>query len=192
MLTHNETCLASFPNRQPACTVWEAGRATSAAQTYFDPMKLEGRFFTDGGISYNNPIFTIEKQLPLASLNRQSNRQCYVSIGTGKASPANQETARSSWKLSHVFSPIENLLQAATQAEKDAEAFHSFCELLHDPMIGKHCYHFRFNCDNGLAEIELDEAEKLPIIIRQTQEYLQRASVQADINRCVTVINGWL
>ncbi|EXL66888.1 hypothetical protein FOPG_16962 [Fusarium oxysporum f. sp. conglutinans race 2 54008] len=94
--------------------------------------------------------------------------------------------------MSHIFSPIENLLQAATQGEKDAEAFHDFCELLHDPSIGKYCYHFRFNCDNGLAEIELDEAEKLPVIIRQTQEYLQRATVQADINRCVNVLSSWV
>ena len=35
--------------------VWEAGRATSAAPTFFDAMVIDGRHFLDGGIKANNP-----------------------------------------------------------------------------------------------------------------------------------------
>ena len=42
--------LRSYPNEHPArrpgtsaCAVWEAGRATGAAPTYFEPQKVDGQ-----------------------------------------------------------------------------------------------------------------------------------------------------
>ena len=51
------------PGAQPGgnhCAVWEAGRATSAAPTYFAPQEIAGRDgsrekFVDGGVKHNNP-----------------------------------------------------------------------------------------------------------------------------------------
>jgi len=41
------------------CAIWEAGRATSAAPTFFKPIKIKiprpGATFVDGGLAYNNP-----------------------------------------------------------------------------------------------------------------------------------------
>jgi hypothetical protein len=48
--------IASFNNPQPhfqSCTLWQASRATSAAQSFFAPLKIERRYFTDGGVGYN-------------------------------------------------------------------------------------------------------------------------------------------
>ena len=38
-----------------SCTILEAARATSAAPTYFPEMEIDGNFYVDGGIGYNNP-----------------------------------------------------------------------------------------------------------------------------------------
>ena len=41
------------------CELWEAGRATSAAPSYFPPHQLaDGRVWCDGGIVANNPVKT--------------------------------------------------------------------------------------------------------------------------------------
>lgn len=38
------------------CTIWEAGRATSAAPTYFPSMNVDGFDYVDGGLGFNNPV----------------------------------------------------------------------------------------------------------------------------------------
>eukprot|EP01047_Picozoa_sp_COSAG01_P021973 COSAG01_NODE_1291_length_10881_cov_33.377017_6_plen_445_part_00 len=38
------------------CYLWEAGRATSAAPSYFKPISINGQSFVDGGVLANNPI----------------------------------------------------------------------------------------------------------------------------------------
>lgn len=35
--------------------IWKIGRATAAAPTYFDPMKIGDDLYSDGGMGYNNP-----------------------------------------------------------------------------------------------------------------------------------------
>lgn len=53
--------LRSYTNPQtksllPQCLVWEAGRATSAAPTYFSQIKVGGYELVDGGLLANNPL----------------------------------------------------------------------------------------------------------------------------------------
>ena len=36
--------------------IWEAGRATSAAPTYFPRIKLDEYEYVDGGVGFNNPV----------------------------------------------------------------------------------------------------------------------------------------
>ena len=38
------------------CELWKAGRATGAAPTFLDPMKINGRTYVDGAIAANNPV----------------------------------------------------------------------------------------------------------------------------------------
>jgi predicted acylesterase/phospholipase RssA len=38
------------------CEVWQAGRATSAAPTYFDPYEVGSESYVDGGVLANNPV----------------------------------------------------------------------------------------------------------------------------------------
>jgi len=44
------------PSEVPGIKVWEAARATSAAPTYFPPMKVGKYTFVDGGLQANNPL----------------------------------------------------------------------------------------------------------------------------------------
>lgn len=38
------------------CKIWEAARATSAASTFFEPIRIGNQRYVDGALKYNNPI----------------------------------------------------------------------------------------------------------------------------------------
>jgi hypothetical protein len=64
------------------CTIWEAGRATSAAPTFFKPIQVGRGVFIDGGLAHNNP-----GELALSEAQKiwkTANRFCLVSVGTGR------------------------------------------------------------------------------------------------------------
>ncbi len=68
--------------------IWEAARATSAAPSFFDSIKI-GRFheeFSDGGTGANNPVRILWNQAQYCLKQGGSvkeNLKCLVSIGTG-------------------------------------------------------------------------------------------------------------
>lgn len=61
---HSPVVFRSYKNPMessalPSIRIWEAARATSAAPTYFPPMKLGDNneySFVDGGLQANNPL----------------------------------------------------------------------------------------------------------------------------------------
>lgn len=68
------------------CTIWEAGRATSAAPTSFKRIEIEiprpGGTFVDGGLAHNNPA-----ELALSEAQNiwtKTKRFSLVSVGTGR------------------------------------------------------------------------------------------------------------
>ena len=70
------------------CTIWEAARATSAAPSFFKPIRIHDavdgtdEYFVDGGVAHNNPS---EVALTEArSIWTNVKRFCLVSIGTGR------------------------------------------------------------------------------------------------------------
>ena len=44
------------------CRIWEAARATSAASTFFDPIKIRDRMYVDGALKHNNPIEKVDEE----------------------------------------------------------------------------------------------------------------------------------
>lgn len=52
----------SFDFETNDCLMWQVGRATSAAQTYFPPYRMDGWSFFDGGTSANNPSVCVHAQ----------------------------------------------------------------------------------------------------------------------------------
>ena len=64
----------------PAC-IWQVGRATSAAPTFFAPIEIEDVLYGDGGTGWNNPT----KEAISEARNIWPNRPIgiVISIGTG-------------------------------------------------------------------------------------------------------------
>lgn len=138
-------CICNFNCRMSfTCSVCEAARATSAAQTFFPVTKIGGRYFVDGGMQYNNPSFAIEVHYrekyrtqnvrPLTpSLSSEAHhndldlsRVRYVNIGTGTKPPGVQNRQRDRF-ASYLPSMIRTMVvlshtltQIAVETEKTA------------------------------------------------------------------------
>jgi predicted acylesterase/phospholipase RssA len=68
-------------------TIYQAGLATSAAITFFDPVVIGSRTFADGGLGANNPVDEIEGEAANIwcpeSADLKPLVKCFISIGTG-------------------------------------------------------------------------------------------------------------
>ncbi|KAK3382112.1 hypothetical protein B0T24DRAFT_660893 [Lasiosphaeria ovina] len=134
------------------CTIWEACRATSAAPSYFEPIKIgddgEQETFVDGALGYNNPIELVLEEARCIFPGRKV--ACIVSIGTGVATVINfsDSPKTSPVKL------INALKKMATESDTTAEKTHRRFRNVQDTC-------FRFTVDRGLPGIGLEEWKEL-------------------------------
>jgi hypothetical protein len=156
--------------------LWEAGRATSAASTFFEPIEIGpfGERFVDGATGSNNPIRELwaeagdvwRDECPL-----QDNIHCLVSIGTGV--PAIHAFGSSLSQLAHT------LKELATETEKTAATF----EQEQRQLVNDFRY-FRFNVTKGLENVGLAEIGKRNVVAAATGFYLSFEEVSRQMQRC--------
>ena len=139
-----------------SCTIWEVARATSAATTFFKPIRIgrDGIEFIDAGFGYNNPceVLIEEGQRLFPSCDRM----CILSIGTGLGDVVTIKDSR--------LSIINALKQMATSSKKVAARLNN--------RFGDVGPYFRFNVDQGLQDITLSDWEKASSISAHTRNYL--------------------
>jgi predicted acylesterase/phospholipase RssA len=146
--------------------IWEAARATSAASSFFDPIRINigkvGEEFIDGATGANNPIQELWNEAkdifdpePL-----ESNLKCIVSIGTGVPSVEPFRTG-----LREIG---DTLIRISTETERTAELF----QRAHSDLDDSNRY-FRFNVRNGLEKIGLEDSSQKDTILAVTQRYVE-------------------
>jgi predicted acylesterase/phospholipase RssA len=118
------------------CTIWQAGRATSADPTFFEQIEvgLSGieEEFVDGGISHNNPTAYLLSEAKVLFPHRQI--ACIISLGTGQ--PHTISIPKPS--LRNRF-PLSDAIQGMVT---DCEKTHQFFA---DHFSGTANLYFRFN-----------------------------------------------
>ncbi|EXL64621.1 hypothetical protein FOPG_19122 [Fusarium oxysporum f. sp. conglutinans race 2 54008] len=187
-------CLSTYNNGNINCTVAEAGRATSAAPTYFDPARIPASpdlLYVDGGLGFNNPIMTITYPSQKPGIIPAAN-EVYVSIGTGKPPITVQNNVRNGWRplerllsMLGLFQAIEQLQDAAT----DTENAHIWFEFVYLPLwsSGRSVEYFRFNCED-IWDIGMDEWNQHNKILQKTNTYLGQQQTIQDIRRCAALL----
>ncbi|KAL2213016.1 hypothetical protein CC79DRAFT_1391001 [Sarocladium strictum] len=168
--------------------IWEACRATSAAQGFFDPISIppgrHSELFTDGGIRANNPVKELWGQaLDLWATDTSSSpadqlRQklkCLISIGTGRPDLTSYSTS--------VRDVVKILTKIATDTEAVAEAF-----MRENPELLRDNLYFRFNVERGLKGIGLDECNRLGEITSATGAYIESQAVFTSMQGCAAAI----
>lgn len=155
--------------------VWEAARATSAASSFFEPIKIGplGEEFLDGATGANNPVHEVwsEAQHVWSEEVLDRNLNCLISIGTGV--PTVQKFGSSLFQISN------SLRSIATETEKTAQSFARMY-----PHLGRTNRYFRFNVLHSLENIRLEQASQTAAIVAATRRYVQMESVILQMRLC--------
>ncbi|MCJ1405766.1 hypothetical protein MMC11_008996 [Xylographa trunciseda] len=150
------------------CAIWQAARATSAAQLYFPPMKIGNETYWDGGSESNNPVQeTYEEAFlefgyepPLAGI---------VSIGTGM--PVHKDPGTEAREA------VGSFIARAT----DTESIHLRFKRQHPQL--KDAY-FRLQGSLALGAIDLADWTKLDGIEKMAHDYLESNEGRSAIENC--------
>jgi hypothetical protein len=130
--------------------IWEAGRATSAVSSFFDPIVIGDyqEAFVDGAAGANNPVGDVWNQVKDMWLSDlfEENIKCLVLIGIGV--PSLNAFGDDLLEIG------QSLIAIATEIERTAERFCRDKSRLDD----RGCY-FRFNVVKGLEGIGLEDSE---------------------------------
>ena len=171
-----------------SCTIWEAARATSAAPTFFPPIKFgsqTGGNFIDGGVGCNNPTKSLIKEAKSyygMKGYKVTQPTCLVSIGTG------QKDLIQSHKAASVFwfKDRSGLSIAPVLGEMATD-----CENTHDEVLLKYFennvkdLYYRFQVPQGMQEIKLDEWRNKDDIRTYTDKYLRLNQTEQELLDCV-------
>ncbi|KAJ7770415.1 acyl transferase/acyl hydrolase/lysophospholipase [Mycena metata] len=146
------------------CTIWQAGRATSAAPTFFKriqigPSGIEEAFL-DGGIGQNNPTATLLREAEVVFPDRHI--AVIISLGTGQPHTINIPKPSGLQRL-FPLDVVEAIKGIATDCEKEHQSFaHYFNSVPH--------VYFRFNVERGMQDIQLNRWEKLGDVAANTRQ----------------------
>lgn len=148
--------------------VWEVCRATAAASTFFDPIKLgpDKQEFIDGATRANCPIRQLwtEAQIVYGD-DFESRISSVVSIGTGES--GYKQFGNTPLE---VVGTLKTLSTETDAVYRDFKRYHSALD------AQKRLY--RFNVQRGLEEIGLEDAGSRVVISTMTQMYMYRDDVK--------------
>jgi len=172
-------------NATPNCAIWEAGRATSAAPTFFERILIgppeRPQPYIDGGVGYNNPVVQVLEEAEL-TFGSERETSCIISIGTGwtsaiKYGPPSLTERVVPAKLAKALADI------ATDCEKTAEA-------MERKFKNTSGVYWRLNVDTGLDKIALEDWEELGNVEGYTEEYMRKRGVSESIDKIVDVLTA--
>lgn len=163
---------------EDGATIWEAARATSAASSFFDPISIgkHGQEYVDAGLGCNNPVDEVWTEAQdiwspegddLATLVK-----CFISIGTGNPGTSPVEDG-----VFEIFT--KTMKDIATETEKTAEIF-----ARSHRGLGFQARYFRFNVDQGLQNVGLEEYKKEKELVSATSLYMESQHMQSRTRDC--------
>jgi hypothetical protein len=158
-------------------TICQAALATSAATTFFDTVSIGDRTFADGGLGANNPVDEVEGEASNVWCSETGDLKplvkCFISIGTGNPGKKAFEDSMANF-LS------QTVVEIATETENTEKRF-----------IARWAKHFdekryyRFNVDQGLQSIGLDEYKKKGAIEAATEAYVTYMAQKLRVRDCI-------
>lgn len=162
------------------CTVWQAGRATSATGLAFKPIQIGQHHFIDEGHGTYNPAPQI---LDEAIVNEWPGREVgvFISMGTGKR-PAGTNNRQHEWWEDFFGDALGTFAEARRRLITKIEG----CEDIHNDMLRTHLAkrnvskdnYFRLNVEVGVGEFGMNEWNRLADISTNTRQYLAKPEVK--------------
>lgn len=154
--------------------IWEAARATTAAPSYFEPMKVSRggrtRTFIDGAMGCNNPAYELVDEAT-ALFGIDCVLGCLISLGTGSSGPLTTGDGGNFWKK--IKGLVTNIKKIATDTEKVHQGLRSQIR----PELDTY---FRFQLPSGAEGIGLHEYARLDELSQLMQVYIEQNSSEID------------
>jgi predicted acylesterase/phospholipase RssA len=159
-------------------TIVDAALATSAATTFFEPVTIGSRRYVDGALGANNPVDSVWKEAQNLWCSEDGKLEplikCFISLGTGvPGSVAIKDDAKGFL--------TKSLKEIATETQRTAEKFAS----RHRGLLDQKRY-FRYNVEQGLQTVGLEEYGKQSNIEAATQSYTSSQAQKFKIRDCAT------
>lgn len=165
------------------CTIWQAGRATSATGLAFKPIQIGQHLFIDEGAGTYNPAPQV---LDEAAVNEWPGREIgvFVSVGTGKRPPGTNNRQHEWWE-----DFFGDALGTFAEARRRLIAKIEGCEEIHQEMLRTHLAkrgvnkdnYYRLNVEVGVGEFGMNEWNRLADISTNTRRYLSKPEVKKSI-----------
>ncbi|KAJ7770426.1 FabD/lysophospholipase-like protein, partial [Mycena metata] len=157
------------------CTIWQAGRATSAAPTFFKQIQIGPpgieEAFLDGGMGQNNPTAALLREAEIVFPDRHI--AVIISLGTGQPHTINIPKPSGLQRL-FPLDVVEAIRGIATDCEKEHQSFARYFNLVPD-------VYFRFNVERGMQDIQLNQWEKLGDVAANTRQYTLSHPVESQL-----------
>ncbi|KAF4625720.1 hypothetical protein G7Y89_g12444 [Cudoniella acicularis] len=157
----------TYPSERPADRhpIWKVARATSAADTFFDPIEIDGKEYSDGGVGNNNPVM-----MTLREVNMMRGKDSFqkavsvlVSIGAGQK-PSFREKAKHKLPAfisdKKIVKEVSRLLRKLVNASTNTEEFHRQVQE-HSRSVNFNQY-YRWTGGENVGGLELDEWRPTP------------------------------
>ena len=141
------------------------------------PVKFRqsGSHFGDGGSRINCPIREVVNEVGRIWPDLKRDIGCLVSIGTGW-----MQTSAVPIRLDHF---LRKSVEMMNNSENIAESFRN------DPtgqLLAASDRYFRFNVEQGMQNLSMDEPSEMDTMQALTDAYLGRAECASKITRCAT------
>ena len=172
-------------NKEYNCCIWEAGRATSAAPTFFKRITIgpqgSGVEYMDAGLGCNNPVKHVVGEAARV-FGEDTQVACIISIGTGQSGSVGyaKPNAFQKWLPTSLISVLEKI---ATDSGKTAEEMESKYKSV--PGIYQ-----RFDVDRGLENVSLDEWKRLGEVRLYTKNYTKLELIDKRVDLVVDALTG--
>lgn len=189
--------LRSYDSRkEPApefnCTIWQAGRATSAIGLAFKPIQIGQSVFVDEGAGNYNPSPLI---LDEAAVNEWPGREVgvFLSIGTGKRPSSTGHSNQQEWWEGFLGGPVGSFTEARRRLIAKIEGCEDTHIYMRNEYVAKRVVnpdnYYRLNVEVGVGEFGMNEWNQLAEISTSTRRYLAKPEVRR-INEDVSAKMG--
>ncbi|KAH9208953.1 hypothetical protein DL95DRAFT_414337 [Leptodontidium sp. 2 PMI_412] len=194
------------------CSVCEAARATSAAPTFFAVQRIGDRYFSDGGMEFNNPSYEIwchySQCISVAESRRRSAtteiEDCpghpggldfsevrFVNLGTGDEPPPDRQSTSNKFAIL-IPAPIRMIVSLKNKLKKMAVSAQGTANVMRGLATvagGRFSIQYdRFSADNGVCFIKMDKYRKIPELKVLTSQYLRTPTTQRRLRRLAASI----
>ncbi|KEF62566.1 uncharacterized protein A1O9_00539, partial [Exophiala aquamarina CBS 119918] len=176
-----------------------AARATSAAPSYFKPMRIQGRQFVDGGYGEtNNPSWAAWWHYKQNHNLSSDQTLVMINIGTGTCARTDSEPQAQQRPLWTKLIPngivaaqglMADLAKMATDAEAPASRLWYIADTSPEQLLIE-----RFSVDTGIDTIKLDDwqaatSTNRPSIVEvKTKAYLEKPEVRQSLERAAIAL----